>query len=268
MIRKGYSDGPFGQLHWRLLEPKGTSGRPDLYCLHPAPFSGLAFTGIMPHLAQNRRVIAPDYPGHGGSDLFKTEPSIEEYAAAMQAAITDLSGDAPVDIMGFHTGNLVAAEIALSAPDQIRRLTLVDVPAFDPETREKYRAAAAKPLEITPDLDCLTAAWERGMTKRLASQSTDRSFEMFVEQLRHGTNMNAAFHAGFSYDVDDKLPQVTKPAMILGSQSALLEATRRASKLMPTAKLVERLDVTRAVLDEAATITASEILLFLDEENP
>lgn len=268
MIRKGYSDGPFGQVHWRMLEPAGTSNQPDLYCLHPAPFSGLAFTGIMPHLAQNRWVIAPDYPGSGGSDMFKPEPSIEEYAAAMQAVIADLTGEAPVDIMGFHTGNLVAVEIALSAPDQVRRLTLADVPAFDPETREKYLAVAAKPLEITPDLQCLEAAWDRGMTKRLASQGADRSFEIFVEQLRHGKNMNAAFHAGFTYDVEKKLPQITQPALILASQSGLLQTSHRAAELMPTAKLVERLDIKRAVLDEAAAITASEILLFLNEENP
>lgn len=268
MIRKGYSDGPFGQLHWRMLEPAGKVSQPDLFCLHPAPFSGLAFTGIMPHLAQGRRIIAPDYPGHGGSDAFKTEPSIEEYAAAIEAVIADLSANAAVDLMGFHTGNLVAVEIGLSVADRVRRLALVDVPAFDPKTRDKYRGAMSKPLEITPEMQCLEAAWDRGMTKRLASQGPDRSFDMFVEQLRHGKNMNAAFHAGFSYDVDGKLPQVAHPTLILASQSALLEATHRASKLIPTAKLVERPDIARAVLDEAAAITASEVLMFLDKENP
>lgn len=268
MICKGYSGGPFGQVHWRLLEPEEPSTQPDLYCLHPAPFSGLAFTGIMPHLAQGRRVIAPDFPGHGGSDAFKQEPSIEEYVEAMLAVIANLSGDTPVDLMGFHTGNLVAVEIAISQPDHVRRLALVDVPAFDADTRDKYRATAARPLEITPQLSCLDAAWERGMSKRLQSQGPDRSFEMFVEQLRHGKKMNAAFHAGFSYDVDARLPQVTHPAMVLASQSVLLAATYRASKLISTAKLVERTDVTRAVLDEAATRIASEILLFLNGDNP
>lgn len=76
MIRKGYSDGSFGQAHWRMMEADGERTQPDPYCLHPALSSGLAFTSIMPHLAKNRRVIAPDYPGHGGSDPFKPEPTI------------------------------------------------------------------------------------------------------------------------------------------------------------------------------------------------
>ena len=44
VIQKGYTDGPFGQIHWRMLEQDGDTNRPDLYCLHPAPYSGLAYT--------------------------------------------------------------------------------------------------------------------------------------------------------------------------------------------------------------------------------
>ena len=265
MIRKGYSDVPFGQVHWRIQDPETTSSRPDLYCLHPAPFSGLAFTTIMPHLAGDRRVNAPDFPGHGGSDAFKPNPSIEEFAEAMLAVADDLAGEEPFDLMGFHTGSLVAVEMALCATTQIRKLALVDVPAFDAADREQYKAATAKPFGITPDLDCLEQPWDRGMTKRLDSQGPDRSFEMFVEQLRHGRNMNAAFHAGFSYDVEDKLPMVRQPALVLASQSALLDASRRAAKLMPSARLLERLDIKRAVLDEAAQRTAQELISFFDE---
>ncbi len=268
MIRKGYSDGPFGQVHWRIQDPETTSFRPDLYCLHPAPFSGLAFTTIMPHLTKDRRVISPDYPGHGGSDAFMPYPSIEDFSEAMLAVATDLSGAEPIDLMGFHTGNLVAVEMALCAPERIRKLALVDVPAFDAATREKYRGATAKPFEITADLICLEQPWDRGMTKRLESQGRERSFEMFVEQLRHGRNMNAAFHAGFTYDVEDKLPKVQHPSLVVASQSALLDATRRAAKLIPSTRLVERLDIKRAVLDEAAGQIAQELISFFDEANP
>lgn len=264
MIRKGYSDGPFGQVHWRMLAPEGAPTQPDLYCLHPAPFSGLAFTTIIPHLVRGRRVFAPDYPGYGGSDPFKEEPTIEEYAAAIMVVIGDQSGGAPVDLMGFHTGNLVAAEMALTAPGKIGRLSLIDVPAFDAETSAKFRAASAKTFEITPDLFCLEGPWERGMTKRIDSQGPERSFEMFTEQLRPGRLMNKAFHAAFSYDVDARLPAVTHETLILASQSGLLGATRHAAEIMPSAALVERLDIKRAVLDEAAEITAAEILKFLD----
>jgi pimeloyl-ACP methyl ester carboxylesterase len=256
MIRKGYSEGPFGQIHWRMI---GAGDGPDLYCLHPAPFSGLAYTVIMPHLAQGRRVIAPDYPGHGGSDAFRADATIADYATAMQAVVADLSGDRFVDAMGFHTGCLVAASMS-----QVGRLALIDVPAFKPEMRAEFLASNAVPFDITPNLSCLNAPWDRGIVKRLESQGLDRSFEMFTEQLRHGRAMHAGFHAGFSADVEAILTKMTLPTLVMASQSALLDATRRAASLIPNAMFVERLDIERAVLDEAAAETAAEVLRFLD----
>lgn len=267
MIRKGYSDGPFGQIHWRILVSEAPVSKPDLYCLHPAPFSGLAFTTIMPHLAKGRRVFAPDYPGYGGSGPFKEEPVISEYAEAMIAVIDDQSSSEPVDLMGFHTGNLVATEMALTQPEKIRRLALIDVPAFDAETSAKHRAASAQTFEITPNIDCLEQPWERGMSKRIESQGLERSFDMFAEQLRPGPLMNKVFHAAFSYDVDRKLTALEHPSLVLATQSGLLGATQRAAQMIPNATAVELLTITRAVLDEAHEEVADAVLSFLDNQD-
>jgi len=141
---------------------------------------------------------------------------------------------------------------------------MIDVPAFDAEMRAKLIKSAGSEFEITPELSCLDGAWELGMTKRIESQGLDRSFEMFAEQLRHGRGRNAAFHAGCSYDVEDRLAKVTHPTTIIASQSGLLETTRRAATLIPHAHLIERLDIKRAVLDEAAETTAASILEALE----
>ncbi len=100
--------------------------------------------------------------------------------------------------------------------------------------------------------------------RRIESQGMGRSFAMFVEQLRHGEAMNAGFHAGFSYPLEDRLARVGGDVTVLASQSGLLEATRRAAGLIQGAKLVERLDITRAVLDEAAPVTANAVLAILN----
>ena len=267
MIRKGYTDGPFGQAHWRMAEPEeGGRAAPDLYCFHPAPFSGLAYTGIMPQLAAARRVIAPDYPGYGGSDAFTLTPSINDYAKAMASVIETLSGDAPVDLLGFHTGCLVAAQCAIDDPALVRRLVLIDVPAFDDETSRKLAASNGEPPALTPELSCLSKPWESGVVKRLESQSMARAFEMFVEQLRPGAAMNAAFHAAFSYPWTERLPLVRHETMVLATKSSLLEGSRKAASLTPNAVLKERLDITRAVLDEAADKTAAEVERYLSRE--
>ena len=257
-IRKSYVDGPYGQIHLRSC---GESKAPDLLCLHPAPFSGLAFTQIMPHLAQDRRVIAPDYPGHGGSDPFRTDAEIYDYAAAMASVV---GGDEPVDLFGFHTGCLVGIEMSLVIPAKVGRLVLCDVPAFDRTTRAGLLISGAAPPGFSTDIESLAPAWERGITRRVASQGMARSFEMFVEQLRHGEVMNAGFRAGFSYPVEERFAEVAHRVTLIATQSALLDATRRAADLLPGATLVERLDISRAVLDEAAETTAAEVLRALD----
>jgi pimeloyl-ACP methyl ester carboxylesterase len=265
-IRRGYSDTSFGQMHWRMLSPPTADlTQPDLYCLHPAPFSSLAFTGIMPHLAHDRRAIAIDYPGYGGSDALPDngEPAIEDFAKAMFAAITNLSTDLsahkPIDVMGFHTGCLVGAQMCLDQPQNIRRAVFIDVPAFAKEMRPSLLENNAKPPVLTPLLDCLANAWASGVTRRLESQPMARAFEMFVEQLRPGERMNAAFHAAFSYPWEERLPKIKSHVTIVATQSPLLTASRAAAGAIIHAQLIERLDITRAVLDEAAEKTADVV---------
>ena len=263
-IRKGYSDGPEGQVHWRAsgASPQGVR---DLYCFSPAPFSSMAFTNLMPYLADKRRVVAPDYPGQGGSDGGSPTPTIEQYAASMIAAIKDLSGDGPVDVLGFHSGCLVAAEAKLQAPDLIKRVLLIDVPAFEPETRAKYLPVVGAPFETSDDLNTVMKAWDMAVTKRADIQSLDQCYALFADSVANGPRMNATFHAAFTYDVEERLGALKSGAAILATQSSLLEASRRAASLIPASAYVEALDIKRSVLDESAERTSEFIRSILDQ---
>lgn len=263
-IRKGYSDGPEGQVHWRA---SGTSAQNahDLYCFSPAPFSSIAFTNLMPHLAKTRRIIAPDYPGQGGSDGGGPTPTIEQYAASIIAVIRDLSGDGPVDVLGFHSGCLVAAEAKLQAPDLIGQVLLIDVPAFDPETRAKYLPMVGAPFELSLDLGTVTKAWDMAVTKRAEVQSLDQCYALFADSVGNASRMNATFNAAFTYDVEQRLGALEMGATILATQSSLLETSRRAASLIPSSDLVEALDIKRSVLDESAEKTAALIKSILDQ---
>jgi pimeloyl-ACP methyl ester carboxylesterase len=264
-IKRGYVDGPFGQIHLRRLAgARANRTRHDLYLLHPAPFSGLAYTTLMPHLAATRRVIAPDYPGYGGSDPHVAQPLIEDYAKAIWAVMTDISGNRPVDVVGFHTGCLVAAQLSLDHPLKIAKAVMIDVPAFPADTRAAMLEKNAAPFALSANMDCLSGPWT-GLSKRLESSHIDRAFELFVEQLRPGVNMNAAFHAAFSYPWEERLRGVNARTLVLTTQSPLLEGSKAAANLIPGAKLLERLNIARSVLDEAAAQTAVDVMAFLDQ---
>ncbi len=260
---KGYSDGPEGQVHWRMAAAQSGNMKPDLYCFSPAPFSSLAYTTIMPYLADDRRVIAPDYPGQGSSEGGSATPSISQYAETMIAVIKGQSGAEPVTLTGFHSGCLVAVEVALIAPEMVSQIVLVDVPAFDPETRAKYLPAVGAPFEMSSEIESLSKSWDMAVTKRLETQPLERSFAMFADSASNGPRINATFHAAFTYDVEGRFGALETPTGIIATKSGLLEPTRHAAQLISQSAFKERLDITSSVLDQNASETASEILAFL-----
>jgi len=99
--------------------------------LPPAPHTGAFFDKIRDKLS-DIDTRAGTYPGYGGVPS-TTAASIEAYAASV------LPLDSGTRLIGFHTGCLVAIEIALQTSD-IGSLILVDIPHFDDVTKQKYAA--------------------------------------------------------------------------------------------------------------------------------
>ena len=259
-IRKGYCDGPEGQIHWRMAEPREPPTKPDLYCFSPAPFSSLAYATILPLLAERRRVIAPDYPGQGGSDGGAPDASIEVYTRSMVSTIEQLSGADQVSLLGFHSGCLVAAEVKRQASHLIDHTVMIDVPAFPPEIRATYLAAVGQPFAPTGALTSVEKAWDMAVTKRLATQDIDECYALFADMIANGRRMNATFHAAFTYDVEACFKQLNDHITVLATQSGLLEPSRRAATLIEGCTLVERLDIQGSVLNQNASATADAVL--------
>ncbi|MDQ0124812.1 pimeloyl-ACP methyl ester carboxylesterase [Pseudomonas lini] len=77
---------------------------------------------IVDGLAKNRRVIATDYRGIGGSGG-AAPLTVGEMADDAIGLIRALGFD-KVDLLGFSLGGFVAQDIALKAPERVRRLIL------------------------------------------------------------------------------------------------------------------------------------------------
>ena len=260
-IRKDYVDTPGGQIHRRRLESVGDVRHPALVCLHPAPYSGAYFTTVMPMLNDGRALIAPDYPGYGGSYPPTEPPSIGDYAAATLAAIDDDR----VDLLGFHSGCLVAAEMAILAPERVRQLVLIDIPFFGPETQQKFYGQVAKPLDLCRDLDSLRKAWDFNVASREGIVPLARAFDMFVDQISTGQRDYFCFHAAFTYDCLDRFARIADPCTVIATQSPLLEPTRAAAKAIAQARLVEEPAITTSVFEQGADTIAGHIRSVLDD---
>lgn len=114
--------------------------------LPPAPHTGAFFDVIRSSLS-DCETAAATYPGYG--DVPAGTASIEAYAASLLPQAQDTT------LIGFHTGCLVAIEMALQSPD-IGPLILVDIPYFDEATKVKYAAGLD---DNNPQQDAFRAAF-------------------------------------------------------------------------------------------------------------
>ncbi|MBC6402447.1 MAG: hypothetical protein GDA39_08700 [Hyphomonadaceae bacterium] len=108
--------------------------------LPPAPHTGAFFDSVRKRLPEFVSGAAT-YAGYGNRP--RTRVSIEAYAEQL------LPVEPGTTLLGFHTGCLVALEMAARQAD-VGKPVLVDIPFFDEATREKY-AAGLDPDDPTQD---------------------------------------------------------------------------------------------------------------------
>jgi|SaaInlStandDraft_1057018.scaffolds.fasta_scaffold81773_1 pimeloyl-ACP methyl ester carboxylesterase len=254
---KGYMGDEGAQIHYREIAPQLKTYNRPLLCLPPAPHSGSFFESVMPKLNQDRGVVAIDYPGYGGSDRGKAI-SIQAYAKALNSLMEAIG---PVDLLGFHTGSLVAAEIVKLHTEQVGRVVMVDVPFFKEETRQSY--ISNLPQDVAPE--SVQESFEKSVINRSVAISKTRAFELWVEGLRSGAFKQDAFRAAFAYDAQAEFSRINNKISIIATQSDLLESSREAAKSIPQASLVEYPDISAPVFEAQTEVIAEAILAALTE---
>jgi len=123
-------------LRLRYLELREGDGVPVLL-LHGfgADLNTWMFT--QPALAEGRRVIALDLPGHGGSAKDVGAGNAESLTAAVDAAVGAL-GLERIHLVGHSMGGAVAASLALQRPELATTLTLIASAGLGPEINATF----------------------------------------------------------------------------------------------------------------------------------
>ncbi|WP_380875768.1 hypothetical protein ACFB49_05950 [Sphingomonas sp. DBB INV C78] len=261
-VRRAYVDGPFGQMHVRVAGEPGE--HPPLICFHMSPMSGRIYERFLAVLAaQGRMAVAIDTPGFGMSDPPSSPPGIADYSRAMQAAIAALGFVGLVDLMGYHTGSMIAADLAADRPDLVRRLVCVSAPIFTSEELVEMRRLYAPHM---PDADGshLLKRWQGFVHWNLGrGLSIEDLNDMFPEGLLAGNREWWGHNAAFSFVPDMRIPEVTQPMLILSTDDDLQEQSRRAPALMRHGRLVELPHWGHGFLDGFADDAADLVLSFL-----
>lgn len=146
---------------WLSYLTAGDASRPAVLLLHGTPNSARMFRDLMPALAQDCHVIAPDLPGHGES-----EPLAPVSFAAMGQAVAELLAHLEVGprFVYLHDwGTPVGLHIALQAPEQVLGLIIQN--------------ANAHRTGWGPGWSAQLAYWERPDAENSAAVTAHLTFE-------------------------------------------------------------------------------------------
>ncbi|MEB3340320.1 alpha/beta hydrolase [Okeania sp.] len=153
-IKRAFLDTEDGQIHYRI----GGEGEP-LILLHQNPISSDEYRELMPlFIKEKKLVIAMDFLGFGESDKPPRMYYIEDYAKTV-TLLLDKLGIKKANILGYHTGGFVAAEVAAAYPKIVNKLVLCGIDYFEEEQIKKLYNKFSEVYQIKEDGSHLTKRW-------------------------------------------------------------------------------------------------------------
>lgn len=244
-----YVDVPDGQI--RVKRSLTGTGRP-IVVQHDAASSVDTITALARSFVGLRPVIAIDLPGHGESTapLPKGKITVNTYAKSVLQVLKAL-GVQEFDFIGTWGGGLVGLELAILAPNRLRRLVMADAMYFDAPLLKDLKA------HYTPDIQpnwhggYLLEAWhllrDQGLfwpwfrrTRANAIRKppfvdpamvTQRLLDLF----RSEGNWRRAYQAHFAYPIRARLKQCRVPTLVVSpSWDPQFEAGQQLSQDFPS----------------------------------
>ena len=270
LVRRGYTDCRFGQLHYvRAAPAKGAGVKPPLVLLHQNPSSSVEYDALLRAMGTDREVVAFDTPGNGMSDWPPGPLDLAGYAGAFADGIQGLSlgGKATIDVFGYHTGTFLGAELAIALPGKVGRLVLSGIPFRTPEERQaRLQEIKARP-RITDSgeeiFGQLRRLWTFVVTNRDPGVPLQRAADLFMEKAKPLDRYWWPYEGVWTYDVEKRFPLISQPVMILQPREALAEYSVKAAKFISDVRIVEAPELERDVFDVGSAVIARKLREFL-----
>jgi pimeloyl-[acyl-carrier protein] methyl ester esterase len=221
------------------------AGRP-VALLHGWALHAGVFAPLVASLATAHRVHAVDLPGHGGSAPLQPW-TLDAVVRSLEQ--TFAGEEAPIDVVGWSLGAIVAMAWAYAHPVRVRRLVLV---AATP----KFVADATWPHAMAPQTlrrfaDELSVAYRATLQRFLSLQVKDSDEgratlaklrgQLFARGEPDAGVLHGALDALAASDVRDIVPLLRVPVLIIaGDRDTLapLAASQWLAAALPAARLV------------------------------
>jgi pimeloyl-ACP methyl ester carboxylesterase len=263
-IRRSYAECRYGQVHVATAYPSGGGfdERTPLVCLHHAGGSLRMFAPILKDVGHDRSVYALDLPGHGTSDTPTVRYTIADLASAVGDFLDSLRLRS-VDLFGHELGALVAAELGIARPQQVRKVLLWGVPLY---TAQERTAVLQQPTRLgaREDGGDVIDEWRRLLEHRGPGVPMPALAEELADRLRAGASTARALAAAVEYQVTERLPLVKQPTQVLRVRDEFWDHAPRVRSALPNSSLLDLPDYGRGFLSAAPQKFASIAREFLD----
>jgi pimeloyl-ACP methyl ester carboxylesterase len=107
---------------------------PPLVLVHGLGGAAANWRLVAPALAEERRVIVPELPGHGGSEPLLAAPSLDPYAEAL-LSVLEHEEALPAPWVGHSLGGFVALRAAARRPEAVTGIVLAAAAGISSATR-------------------------------------------------------------------------------------------------------------------------------------
>ena len=174
------------------------------------------FGHLTPVFHDRRTVVLPDYAGSGESTGPEGELTVELLAEQIAAA-TEAGADGPVDLVGYSLGAVVAAAVAATRPELVRRLVLIAGWPDPDDARHQLAIDLWQRLELADhdlftrflQLSCLSAPFLSGIGPAGVAQLIDNAPPITPGMRQHIDLDRRA-------DLRPLLPKITAPTLVIG----------------------------------------------------
>ena len=268
-FERSYVTHDWGQIHVLASQPKAPGNPTPLVCFAPNPYSGNYYRLFMEQLGSDRPMLALDYPGIGQSDTYPGELDMSKLAEIMATSLLSLGwgpdGGGQVDLCGYHTGTMLATELAITHPELVRRIVLMGIPYYDAAGRQERfdRLGQVKPW---PDSFAAVAQdWIFAVEMRNEKVSLERAYGNYLESAGAWQGKARIYGAVFQYPAEERAPLLTQPTLILNPHGNLKEPSRAYAELIDGATLIELPDLKYGIFDAAPEVLASHARPFLNQ---
>ena len=155
---------------------------PALLLIHGIGDNADSWADVLPTLARDFTVVAPDLLGHGQSDKPRADYSIGAYANAMRDLLSVLDIER-VTVVGHSLGGGVAMQFAYQYPERCERLVLVGTGGVSHEVNPILRFVSAPNADVVLPLLSLSGARLVGHAVFAALRALDTNIGHDSDQL-------------------------------------------------------------------------------------